>query len=202
MGSLGKWFTLILILLVLLTFVGANSTLLVEGQSIVNITSPIQNQTYYTNSVLLNFTFETNIASNTRAVVFVYALDGQLGYHTPEGTRIERIGEFYPPFNSFYSTTIDDVPNGNHLLWVQVAFYSYSGGYPAESLSQIVSFTVDNTSLPPASPSPSPTQIPTPTPSPSPTSTIPEFSWLTILPILLTIPIVLIIVRKKLQRNV
>ena len=40
----------------------------------------------------------------------------------------------------------------------------------------------------------------TPTPSPSPS--VPEFSWLTILPILLAIPIALITVRKRLQRNV
>ena len=197
MGSLGKWFTLILTLIVMLAFVGANSTQLVEGQSIVNITSPIQNQTYYTNSVLLNFTFETNLASNSRTVVFVYALDGQLGYHTPEGTRIERIGQFYPPFNSYYNTTIDNIPNGNHLLWVQVALYGSSGEYPAESLSQIVSFTVDTTRLPPT-----PTQTPTPSPSPSPTPSVPEFSWLTILPILLAIPLVLITVRKKLQGKV
>jgi hypothetical protein len=38
--------------------------------------------------------------------------------------------------------------------------------------------------------------------SPTPTSSVPEFSWLTILPILLTIPIAMIIARKRLQRNV
>jgi N-acetylneuraminic acid mutarotase len=37
---------------------------------------------------------------------------------------------------------------------------------------------------------------------PSSTSTVPEFSWLTILPILLAIPIALAIDRKRLQRNV
>ena len=42
------------------------------------------------------------------------------------------------------------------------------------------------------------TNILTPTPTPS----VPEFSYLTILPILLTIPIALAIVRKRLQRNV
>jgi parallel beta-helix repeat protein len=36
----------------------------------------------------------------------------------------------------------------------------------------------------------------------SQSASVPEFSWLTILPILLTIPIALAIVRKKLQRNV
>ena len=37
---------------------------------------------------------------------------------------------------------------------------------------------------------------------PTPTSSVPEFSWLTILPILLTIPIALAIVRKRMQGNV
>ena len=45
-------------------------------------------------------------------------------------------------------------------------------------------------------PTPSPTTSPTPSPS------VPEFSWLTILPILLAIPIVLITVRKRLQGKV
>jgi hypothetical protein len=45
-------------------------------------------------------------------------------------------------------------------------------------------------------PTPSPTTSPTPSPS------VPEISWLTILSILLAIPIVLVIVRKKLQGNV
>lgn len=40
------------------------------------------------------------------------------------------------------------------------------------------------------------------TPSPSPTPTVPELSWLTILPLLLTIPIAVAIVRKRLQGHV
>jgi hypothetical protein len=39
------------------------------------------------------------------------------------------------------------------------------------------------------------------TTTPTPTASVPEFSWLTILPILLTTTIALIIVRKRLQRN-
>jgi hypothetical protein len=47
-----------------------------------------------------------------------------------------------------------------------------------------------------------PTAATSPTPNPTPTPSIPEFSWLTILPILLAIPIALITVRKRLQGNV
>jgi hypothetical protein len=44
--------------------------------------------------------------------------------------------------------------------------------------------------------------IPEKSAAPTPTSSVPEFSWLTILPILLTAPIALAIVRKRLPRNV
>jgi hypothetical protein len=49
------------------------------------------------------------------------------------------------------------------------------------------------------SPVASPSQSLSPTNFPSPS--VPEFSWLTILPILLAIPIALVIVGKRLQRN-
>jgi hypothetical protein len=39
------------------------------------------------------------------------------------------------------------------------------------------------------------------TTTPTPTASVPEFSWLTILPILLTTTIVLVMVRKRLQKN-
>jgi hypothetical protein len=42
---------------------------------------------------------------------------------------------------------------------------------------------------------------PSPTISTNPTPSVPEFSWLTILPLLLTIPIALAMVRKRLQRD-
>jgi hypothetical protein len=40
-----------------------------------------------------------------------------------------------------------------------------------------------------------------PTPNPTPTPSVPEFSWLTILPLLLSAPIVLAIIRKRLRGN-
>ena len=55
--------------------------------------------------------------------------------------------------------------------------------------------------LPSQSPTPSQTANTSPIDS-SPSPTIPELSWLTILPILLTTTIALAIVRKRLQRNV
>ena len=58
--------------------------------------------------------------------------------------------------------------------------------------------SIDLSSLDVTIPAISTSSFEIPTPSPS----VPEFSWLTILPILLTIPIALAIVRKRLQGNV
>jgi hypothetical protein len=41
----------------------------------------------------------------------------------------------------------------------------------------------------------------TPSATPTPTPTVPEFSWLTILPLLLTIPIALITIEKRITKN-
>ncbi len=42
----------------------------------------------------------------------------------------------------------------------------------------------------------------TPNPTATPSPSVPEFSWLTILPMLLAIPIVLVIIRKTVSRNI
>jgi parallel beta-helix repeat protein len=70
------------------------------------------------------------------------------------------------------STEISSLPN----TWSSIDLSSLNVTIPAISTSSF--------------------EIPTPTPS------VPEFSWLTILPIILTIPIALAIVRKRLQGNV
>ncbi len=101
-----------LILLVFLALGSTNLTQTVEGQIgftpniIVKITSPSQDEVYHTNTVLLNFTFYTNITdlSVIDGVAFAYNLDGQLGYHGGYGTRI---GWFTPPFSPSYSTTMN-----------------------------------------------------------------------------------------------
>ena len=146
----------------------------------VRITSPIQNQTYYSHDVLLNFTLDIKInASDPHCAVVVSNIDGKLGYR---GGRGARVGEYYSPFSPSYSTTMN-VPDGNHLLWVEVWLYklyiSDSGergieGFPMENLSQIVNFTVSAGTPPPSE---SPTSAP---PSESPTTTEEPFSWLPI----------------------
>jgi hypothetical protein len=194
MGKMVKGFTLILILVACLTPSYTNSTL-VKGQVAkyvsVNVTSPIENQTYQTNIIPLNFTWDTNVnVSIIEKVDYSVNLDGQYGHHDGHDIAYGELPKSSIP--SSYNTTIN-VPDGNHLLWVHVFVWyyvtvpSYFGNVDfAESLSEIVSFKVS----------------PTTSPSPSPTPSVPEFSWLTILPILLTIPIALTIVRKRLQGKV
>ncbi len=211
MAKFSKSFTLILILLLLLGLGFTNSTLLVKGQPSgyevkVHVSSPIQNETYQTNNIPLNFTLdiESINASLFQQVLFMCNLDGQTGYHGGSGISIGGIPDgyyvFLPPFPSTYNTTIN-VPNGNHLLWVEADLWlndsSYDDDYPITNLSQIVSFTVDNTTLSSTSPSPSSTQIPTPSTSPSPSPTVPELSWLIIVPLLLSVFSVVVIVRHR-----
>jgi hypothetical protein len=96
--------------------------------------------------------------------------------------------------------TFSDLNEGNHniqfLIHSERFYYNQSRDFPGwwqsppsifnlDTYSDIMYFTVNTSS-----------QTPTPTP------TVPEFSYLTILPILLAIPIALVIVGKRLQRNV
>jgi hypothetical protein len=149
--------------LVLLVVLLAYMMIPVEADNMktnIHITSPIQNHTYQSNIIPLNYTLETNIERlpniTVQNVGFVYNLDGQPGYHDGHAAG----GDFfYPPLPSNYSTTLN-LPNGNHTLWVGALFrfkinatnnmiyYSSS-----ESLSQIVNFEVSATSSPNPSPS-------------------------------------------------
>jgi hypothetical protein len=193
MYKVGRTFVLLLLLLTLgLTY----STQPAIGQSTsIHCSSPIQGATYQTNIIQLNVTLE-NVPSINEGGGISVNLDGKVGYHG--GNLLARWSFRQPP--SFYTANIE-VPNGNHLLWVQADIFVQRSGVltDIEVLSQIVNFTVNGpTPTPSSTPMPSPIQTFTPTPSP----TVPELSWLTILPILLTIPIALAIVRKRLQRNV
>ena len=149
----------------------------------INITSPLQNETFYTNTIPLNVSLETNVnASFTEWIVLYCNLDGTPHYTGGHGTQI---GEFYPPLHSFYNTTIN-VPNGNHLVWAQVDYFTKDDSlYPKiENLSQIVNFTVTApTPTLSLSPKPTPTSSPIQSPSLSPTPTVPEFSSWVILPL-------------------
>jgi hypothetical protein len=120
---------------------------------------------------------ETDWMTNITTIPLSYVLSDD-NFHTP----------LYPENVTF---NLADIPDGNHTLNI-IAFETGLAGYNENdksiyydinvNASVEINFAVDTTS--------------------QPTSRVPEFSLLTILPILLAIPIVLSMVRKRLQRNV
>jgi hypothetical protein len=94
------------------------------------------------------------------------------------------------PKHTWYSTILNltDIPEGNHSITI---YAIERGTYNGSGLLQYYTFHTQNSAMFSFS-----SNILS-----SPTPTVPEFSWLTILPILLAIPIVLITVRKRLKRN-
>jgi hypothetical protein len=162
-----------------------------EYDVMVHINSPIQNEVFHSSIVPLNVTLSTNInASNTQGLALAGNLDGKVGYH--DGNEIDLTPRwFVPPLPAYYSWAIN-VPNGNHLLWVQVDYYTNDqtlGFYPIENLSQIINFTVYSTTTPLASPSPTPNLTSNPT--------VPELSTLIILPLPLSLSFVVVMLRSR-----
>ena len=122
---------------------------------IVEVSSPIQNKTYFTNDIPLSFNYSTDIINSSkfgesRGVVFVYNLDGGLIFdmfgkaHFLDG-KTTRIGQFYEPVPSHYTLSID-VTNGNHSVIVIVTFWFMREGelISIQRVSQAVNFTVSS----------------------------------------------------------
>jgi hypothetical protein len=147
----------------------------------ITIISPDTKTTYNNNSVALVFTAQTygTFEMDGRkwgwgVVKFSYSLDNQANVS---------IG--------LSNATLSNLSQGKHTLVIyaerELLLNGFLGaGTRDNSSSNCITFDVE----------PSIAQ------SISPTSTVPEFSWLTILPILLAIPIALVFVRKRLQRNI
>ncbi|MCW4029636.1 MAG: hypothetical protein NWE92_08325 [Candidatus Bathyarchaeota archaeon] len=174
-------------------------------KAIVHITSPVQDQIYRTNNILVNFTCDTNIPeSEIYSFMFAGNIDGQVGYHG--GDRLW-LGTFQKPLSSFYSIPVN-VSEGTHLLWVQVSIgisemdsgVAYPSGVIVEDLSQIVSFTVDTgagTPNPAVTPTPQPTNSAASNTEPTATPTVPESSWVAIAALLVSVLCVEIIFRHR-----
>ena len=179
----------------------------------VNILSP-QNSTNYQNPIQLTFTIQ---------VTGLFGQFGNVGYQMDNGvinsttnygksvvtaTNVPAPGDFYKTTTAQGTITLPDLPNGNHKVTVYYG-WQYLGVPENPSLKRYevyghtsAIFTVGSpTETPPVTTSPSPSSAET-SPIITPSPSVPESSWLTILPILLTIPIALAIVRKRLQRNV
>jgi hypothetical protein len=112
--------------------------------------------------------------------------------------------------NAWLPDFLDAIPKGaqldfqvkalvghNSTYWyIQHPSYPTVGGYSAPAVAYDIASGWSNTkTITIGETSANTSQNPTPTPS------VPEFSWLTILPILLTIPIALTIVRKKIVKK-
>jgi hypothetical protein len=182
--------TLFFLLLLPLVIGVTNLTPLVQATTyniIVEVSSPIQNKTYFTNDIPLSFNYSTNIPNLPNianySVVFCYNLDGEPNFDNFGNSvfwgKTTRIGQFYQPIPLDYNSSIH-VLNGNHSLFVFLTFWiTPEGEYPnifkVQTVSQVVNFTVS-----------------------SPTPPIPEFpSWF-ILPLFLTATLSAIVLKKRL----
>jgi len=129
--------------------------------TIIEVSSPIQNKTYFTNDIPLSFNYSTNIPDLPNiagySVVFDYNLvDGEpdfdmFGKPIFWGKTI-RIGQFYQPIPLDYNSSIP-VPNGNYTLSVYLTFWitpegEHQNGFGVRKVSQGVNFTVSSPTPP------------------------------------------------------
>ena len=153
----------------------------------IKINSPT-NSTYHSNSLNLDITINTmfdNFTNTNRTIS--YSLDGKSSIAINDVTYKYFEGNSTSTVTA--STLISNLPYGQHEVQVE-AKYQYAKDISFTSKASALFFIdvgTGNQSL-----------ISSPTPTPS----VLEFSWLTILPLLLTIPIALAIVRKRLQGKV
>lgn len=184
--KISKRHTLFFLLSMPLVMAVTNSTLLVQATTynvVVEVSSPIQNKTYFTNDIPLSFNYSTNIPDlpniTEYSVVFVYNLDGEPNFDI-FGNEVfwgntTRIGQFYQPIPFDYTSSIY-VPNGNHSLFVFLTFWITPVGrdtFAVKRVSQVVDFTVS--AEPP----------------------IPEFPSWVILPLFLTATLFAIMFKKR-----
>ena len=155
--KVSKGHTLFFLLLIPLVMGVTNSTLLVQATTyniIVEVSSPIQNKTYFTNDIPLSFNYSTNMDNLPNiaeySVVFVYNLDGEPNFDMFGNPvfwgKTTRIGQFYQPIPLDYNSSIH-VPNGNHTLFVSLTFWITPEGehtniFDVTKVSQVVNFTV------------------------------------------------------------
>ena len=131
--------------------------------TIIEVSSPIQNKTYFTNDIPLSFNYSNNITNlpniTEYSVVFCYNLDGEPNFDVFGNPvfwgNTTRIGQFDQPVPLDYNSSIH-VPDGNHSLFVLVTFWITPEGrdtFDVNSVSQVVNFTVSAESPIPEFPS-------------------------------------------------
>jgi hypothetical protein len=152
----------------------------------------------------------TPVYVNQQAVFVAHVVGGEPTFTYEWVTQLYNQPVFIPPYILPYGVNWTNLPSNNYVT------LNFSASTPG---TYVIQFDVNNSGvikgadttievLPLTTLLPSPTQTsasPTQTPNPSsttlPSPSVPEFSWLTILPILLTITIALTIVRKRIAPN-
>lgn len=127
---------------------------------IVEVSSPLQNKTYFTNDIPLSFNYSTNIPNLPNiaeySVVFCYNLDGEPTFDMFGNPvfwgKTTRIGQFYQPIPLNHNSSIH-VPNGNHSLFVFLNFWITPEGesqntFDVPAVSQVINFTVSAPEFP------------------------------------------------------
>ena len=127
---------------------------------IVEVSSPIQNKTYFTNDIPLSFNYTTNIPNLPNiaeySVVFCYNLDGEPNFgmfgNPVFWGNTTRIGQFNQPIPLDYNSSIH-VPNGNHSLFVYLNFWitpesEQTNIFDVPKVSQVINFTVSAPEFP------------------------------------------------------
>jgi hypothetical protein len=174
-----------------------------DSGNFVKITS-LENQTTYPNPIQLNFNTQ-QITLMGQSYNIGYSIDG--GSVTSVTNSVSRsIDNSDMPDKNYYKSKaignliLPTLSEGFHRIIVYIGWQYIVTNHPELDRFDVfayatVEFLVGN----PESSSPTPTQTPSPSPTqnPTPTPSIPEFSWLIILPLFIFVLSIAVIVRLR-----
>jgi hypothetical protein len=163
---------------------------------LISITTPLNSTVYTTNRLPLIFNVtapESKTAASTIVQNVKYTADWM-------NKTIEVFSASEKQVS--FSLQLGDIPEGNHSIVIQAlgdGLYAEGSTYKEFKISSSseIRFVIDATS-PTISPTANPILTNLPTPSPS----VPEFSWLAALPVLLSVFTVAVIVRHRKTANI
>jgi hypothetical protein len=137
--------------------------------------SPLNQTTYNTNEVPLIYTI------NSKILWSYYSIDAT---------------DYIPGFRGFSGNiTLPSLSEGSHKLKLVVTTEARSTTTYSDSV-QTIYFSIDSSQIIQVTPVPS-QSTPTPIMTPTSTPTLPEFSWLTILPLFLSLLFIVVLFRKR-----
>jgi hypothetical protein len=154
--------------------INVHDTVLTVEVRVFAIPTIVRNGSFYTQDVdWLNFSIDNQLST---AIVL-----------QNKGTITPKVNDTQNPFNGdpyvlwVGTNALSGLPDGTHTISIQG-----QTKYLNNTLQKFYSFTVDSTP-PTSTPTPSPTEEPTLTQQLTPTPSVPEFSWLVILPLLFSV---------------